>query len=357
MASAPHHRARTAAMASRMTNKPTAVPILNPADNNRPSSAAGLQPNGSHKKNTLSGVSIPDRAPTPDMSETSTTAPAVDTTAPAVPAPPPADDDLATELWDGLDLGGIHLKTISSSIFTFAHITSLYINHNAITAIPPAIGRLKHLKILEATGNELTSIPSEIGMLSNLKELLLFDNHLTTLPAEIGFLFKLEFMGIEGNPMEDRLRKMMAEEGTAAMVIHFRDNAPVTESPPERQWIGVAPDIDSPPSGKQESFTVLTYNILCSHFAPATMYNYTPNWALDWNYRKQTILNELSNASADIVCLQEVDVATYAEYLLPALLEHGYEGAHYPRSRAKTMHTIDEQNKVDGCCIFWKAEK
>jgi CCR4-NOT transcription complex subunit 6 len=255
-----------------------------------------------------------------------------------------------------LDLGGIHLKTLSPAIFAFAHITALYVNHNNLTALPPGIGRLRHLTILDATANELTAIPAEIGCLFNLTELLLFDNHITTLPSEVGMLFKLVTLGIEGNPIEERLRKMIADDGTEALVAHFRDNSPVTTSPPERQWVDVDADIDSPSSGKQESFTVLTYNILCSHFATTAMYKYTPNWALDWNYRKQTILNELTNASADVVCLQEVDVATYSEYLLPALQEHGYEGTHYPRSRAKTM-TPEEQAKVDGCCIFWKAEK
>lgn len=345
-------------MASRMTNKPSAVTIANPAD--RPSSAASQQPNGVHKKNTsLSVTPAPDRSTTPELSESSTTPgmSAADPANPAIqPAPTDTKEDGPVEPWTGLDLGGIRLKTLSPALFAYSHITSLFINHNALASLPPEISRLRHLTVLDATGNELTSLPPEIGVLSSLKELLLFDNHISTLPPEIGTLFQLEILGIEGNPLEDRLRKIVAEEGTGALIQHFRDNAPVTVSPPERQWVVVEPDVDSPPSGKQESFTVLTYNILCSHFAPASTYKYTPNWALDWNYRKQTILNELQNASADIVCLQEVDVLTYSDFLFPAMIEHGYEGAHYPRSRAKTM-SLEEQHKVDGCCIFWKSEK
>lgn len=355
--SSPHHRARTAAMASRMTNKPAAVTIANPADQNRPSSVVGIQTNGVHKKNN--SLSAPDRSTTPDPSEASTT-PALSVADPANPSVQPAPTNTKGEgqgePWTGLDLGGIRLKTLSPAIFAFRHITSLFVNHNALTTLPPQIAKLKHLTILDATGNELTSIPPEIGVLSKLTELLLFDNHLTTLPPELGTLFMLETLGVEGNPLEDRLRKIIAEEGTGALIQHFRDTAPITVVPPERQWVVVEPDVDSPPSGRQESFTVLTYNILCSHFAPVSTYKYTPNWALDWNYRKQTILNELQNASADVVCLQEVDVDTYSNYLHPEMIGHGYEGSHYPRSRAKTM-SPEEQAKVDGCSIFWKKDK
>jgi CCR4-NOT transcription complex subunit 6 len=255
-----------------------------------------------------------------------------------------------------LDLGGIRLKTLSTALFTFSHITSLYVNHNSLTFIPPAISQLRQLTLLDATGNELTSLPPELGVLCKLKELLLFDNHLTTLPPELGTLYQLETLGIEGNPMEERLRKILAEEGTIALITQLRDSCPVGPAPPERQWIEIEPDIDSPSSGKQESFTVLSYNILCASFAPGTTYSYTPSWALDWSYRKQTILQEIINASADVVCLQEIDVEQYAEFFAPQLKQHGYDGAHYPRTRARTMGT-EEAKLVDGCATFWKEER
>jgi len=138
-----------------------------------------------------------------------------------------------------MDMGGIKLRTLSNGLFAFTHVTSLYINHNALTTLPPAIANLRQLVMLDATGNELSSIPPEIGVLCKLKDLLLFDNHLTTLPPEIGTLYQLDMLGIEGNPMDERLRKILAEEGTTALITHLRDSCPVGAAPPERQWIEI----------------------------------------------------------------------------------------------------------------------
>ena len=193
-------------------------------------------------------------------------------------------------------------------------------------------------------------------MLCKLKELLLFDNQLTTLPPELGTLYNLETLGIDGNPLEERMRKVLTEEGTTALIAQLRDSCPVGNAPPERQWIEIDPDVTSPSSGKQESFTVLSYNILCAQFAPGTTYKYTPSWALDWSYRKQTILQEIINASADVVCMQELDGQQYAEYFHPQLKQHGYEGSHYSRSRARTMSEV-EAKMVDGCATFWKEDR
>lgn len=343
-------------MASRMSNKPSAVTISDP---NRPSSSAGV-PNGVHKKNTsLSVVSNAERNSTPEPSDASNT-PVLSHIDPANPAAAPAPmdgkEDSPSEPWTGLDLGGIRLKTLSTALFSFSHITSLYVNHNALTTLPPAISQLRQLTLLDATGNELTSLPPELGVLCKLKELLLFDNHLTTLPPELGTLYQLETLGIEGNPLEERLRKILAEEGTTALITQLRDSCPVGAAPPERQWIEIEPDVDSSSSGKQESFTVLSYNILCASFAPGTTYSYTPSWALDWSYRKQTILQEIINAAADVVCMQELDVEQYTDFFAPQLKQHGYDGAHYPRTRARTM-APEEAKLVDGCATFWKVDK
>jgi CCR4-NOT transcription complex subunit 6 len=361
VASSPHHRARTAAMTSRMTHKPAAVAILNPNDNNRPASAQGIgspapgTPNG-HRKNVLSVASnAPSAAPSPPVNGGKDHDTSADPMNPAQPpAPASKPDDASYEPWTGLDLGGIHLKTLSPSLFTFVHITSLYINHNNLKVLPPAISNLRNLTLLDATSNELTALPPEIGMLSKLKELLLFDNQLDSLPTEIGGLYQLEVLGIEGNPMDEFVRKTVAENGVPALIAHYRDMHQ-SDSPPERAWIEVEPDLELD-GGSTESFTTLSYNILCPSFAPSSSYAYTPAWALEWQYRKETLLEELINASADIVCLQEIDSEQYAEWFYPKLKERGYDGAHYPRSRARTM-SPDDAKLIDGCATFWKREK
>lgn len=368
VASAPHHRARTAAMASRMTNKPapSAVAITDP---NRPASA-GTPVNGVHRRNapsTASNTISSASSPPPDGTATPTPGALVksggsakdssgaDPMNPAQPPAPASKDDEPYEPWTGLDLGGIRLKTLSSSLFSFTHITSLYINHNNLKQIPSAICNLKQLTLLDATSNELTSLPPEIGVLSKLKELLLFDNNLTSLPTEIGGLYQLEVLGIDGNPIDESVRKTIAEQGTAALIAHYRD-VHQSETPPERTWIEIEPDVSSPSSGKTESFTVLSYNILCPSFAPPSSYAYTPSWALDWSYRRETLLEELVNASADVVCLQEIDSEQYSDWFYPKLKERGYDGIHYPRTRARTM-SADDAKLVDGCATFWKRDK
>ncbi len=67
-------------------------------------------------------------------------------------------------------------------------------------------------------------IPAEIGMLVNLKSLLLFDNNIRLLPFEIGYLYKLETLGIEGNPLEEGLKDEIVQNGTKALVTHLREN-------------------------------------------------------------------------------------------------------------------------------------
>ena len=345
-------------MASRLSNKPISVTIFDPNNHPQPSGSS-VTINGTHRMNTsLTVSSTVDRAITPPLSEASATS-NLNNVDPATPAQAPApteEKDGPSEPWSGLDLGGIKLRTLSTALFSFSHITSLYINHNNISSLPPAISNLRQLTLLDATANELTSIPPEVGILCKLRDLLLFDNHLTTLPPELGTLYQLETLGIEGNPMEERLRKVIAEEGTTALITQLRDSCPVGDGPPERQWIEIEPDVSSPRSGRQESFTVLTYNILCHSFAPGTTYSYTPSWALDWSYRKQTILQEILNASADVVCLQEVDGEQYAEYFFPQLKLHGYEGCHYARTRSRTM-SPEEAKMVDGCATFWKEDR
>ncbi len=64
----------------------------------------------------------------------------------------------------------------------------------------------------------------------------------------------------------------------------------------------------------------------------------------------------MSGSLTAVSRLQEVDEETFHEVLLPHLTELGYEGAHNPRTRARTM-TSSEKRYVDGCATFWRPEK
>jgi CCR4-NOT transcription complex subunit 6 len=127
--------------------------------------------------------------------------------------------------WDAMDLSGQGLRALSPSLFSdYIFLRKLYIDNNRLMHLHPAIGQLRNLTHLDASNNELHEIPEEIGMLVNLKDLLLFDNNITLLPYEVGHLFKLEVLGIEGNPLDERLKEEIVQNGTKALVTTLREN-------------------------------------------------------------------------------------------------------------------------------------
>ncbi|KAE8228510.1 hypothetical protein CF326_g6554 [Tilletia indica] len=444
---APHHHARAAALAARSATS-SAIAIQDPSAKAAAAAAAAAATGASGSAPPANGLFVSKReAPTggggvPANSDSAAASPRV-TSATAAAANGSASKDGAdagpVQTWTTIDMGGLSLKNLSTDLFKYSFLTSLFVNHNALTALSPAIVQLRSLTVLDASGNKLTSIPAELGMLTCLRELFLFDNALTTLPPELGTLHQLEMLGIEGNPLSDKLRSLIQREGTLALIAYLRDSCPVPLPPPEREWITIETDIvasggsqsdlgarggytgpggssffmteaekrkvkasnkkvkkgkkedgearvggadgdrddkaaegaekdgedddaeededeDEAPEPSPESFNLLTYNILCDRYATSQMYGYTPSWALSWDYRKELILQEVMSYSADVCCLQEVDIEQYEDYFLHHLSQQDYEGVFWPKSRARTMRD-EERRHVDGCAIFYKANK
>ncbi|KAH8119438.1 glucose-repressible alcohol dehydrogenase transcriptional effector [Phellopilus nigrolimitatus] len=340
----PFHRARQSALAARPTTK-SAIPITDP---NRVKPPLETKEEGSGSENGSAEERTPENHPS-------------STAAPIAPAPRPTATKASENSWSSLDMGGINLKNISrgSGLWSFTFLQNLYLNHNALQSVPPDISRLKHLELLDLSGNILQSVPPELGMLTTLKELYLFDNHLVTLPWELGTLHQLQTIGIEGNPLDAQLKDIVQRDGTPALIAWLRDEGPKPDDPPPRVWQVLQTDAERKASESDpsvESLTVLCYNILCDKYATERLYGYTPNWALQWDYRKGNILAEVIGYNTDFVCLQEVDVAQYEDFFLRNLEEQGYEGVYWPKSRANTME--DSQRRlVDGCATFYKASK
>ncbi len=353
----PHHHARAAALAARSATS-SAIAIQDPNKGIVPPQVAANGLFVAKKESSAAnggggdgdkGSGAADATPgTPNVTPATTT------------SSPTAAKDKQT--WSTIDMGGLALKNIANEVYRYSFLTSLFINHNALTTISSDIVKLRHLTVLDASGNKLNAVPAELGMLTSLRELFLFDNNLVTLPPELGTLHQLEMLGIEGNPLQDNLRTLFQRDGTAAVIAYLRDSCPVPLPPPEREWIMIDPDLPDldaekhAPDAPQESFNVLSYNILCDRYATAQMYGYTPSWALTWDYRKEFILQEVMSYSADVCCLQEVDMEQYEDYFLHHLSQQDYEGVFYPKSRARTMRD-EEKRRVDGCAIFYKATK
>ncbi|CEP13716.1 hypothetical protein [Parasitella parasitica] len=277
--------------------------------------------------------------------------------------------------WTSLDMGGMGLKNIALTICNYRFLTALYLNHNHLTYLMPSLSQLCNLKILDASGNKLSMLPPEIGLLCNLKELLLFDNNLVTLPAEFGNLYQLETLGLEGNPLQADLKNILIKDGTQALVVSLRENAPVGMPPPHREWLLVEGDTMEDPGllrqrrllinsrkfliGKLhiDKFTVLCYNILCQKYATPQAYGYTPSWALSWDYRRELLVSEILGYNPDIFCLQEMEMGQYEDYFVDHFKKMGdYDSIFHPKTRAKTM-SEKERRLVDGCAIFYKTTR
>ncbi|KAI5801215.1 Endonuclease/exonuclease/phosphatase [Geopyxis carbonaria] len=320
--SEPHHHARQAAILNKNSSATVAV-------------AGGVNPNSYHPTNSQHRKDGPSAEVLERQNE---------------------KGEVERQDWKALDLGGQGLRALSNALFNYTFLDKLYINHNKLTKLPAAIGKLKLLQLLDASNNQLTEVPPELGNLVNLRQLLLFDNQLTALPCEIGSLYQLEVIGIEGNPLQDEYKQMMIKDGTRVLIESLRDTMPVSLPPVERDWIIVNESKKNDPVADADKFQVLCYNILCDKYANANMYGYAAAWALDWGYRKDLIRTQLVESKADIICLQEVDMDNFNEWFMPELAVTNYKGIFQPKTRARTMSET-EKKSVDGCAIFYKHDK
>jgi CCR4-NOT transcription complex subunit 6 len=133
----------------------------------------------------------------------------------------------------------------------------------------------------------------------------------------------------------------------------FADSNTDPEPPEEREWHDLQDG--AKPATDAETFKALTYNILADGNVNRTMYGYVPDRVLAWQNRRAIILDEITHADADIVCLQELDREAYDEYFRGNLSKSGYQSYYAQRGRADTAG--DRATKIDGCGTFWKDKK
>uniref|UniRef100_A0A8C7WJL2 poly(A)-specific ribonuclease n=1 Tax=Oncorhynchus mykiss TaxID=8022 RepID=A0A8C7WJL2_ONCMY len=253
--------------------------------------------------------------------------------------------------WAELEISG-KVRSLSTSLWTLTHLTALHIGDNSLSRIPPDIAKLQNLVYLDLSSNKIRSLPAELGNMVSLRELLLNNNQLRVLPFELGKLFKLQTLGLKGNPLAQEILNLYQEhDGTRKLLNYLLDNLAGTkrvnsEQPPPRSWIVMA----EPDRARTAAlFSVMCYNVLCDKYATRQLYGYCPSWALNWEYRKKSIMQEIMNCNADIISLQ-VGRQIYRSYTLNNEVETD------PKSRARTMSECDRKH-VDGCAIFYRTEK
>lgn len=130
------------------------------------------------------------------------------------------------QAWHSMDLSGQGLRVLAKPLFTYDFLKELYVASNKLTVLPPSISKLRFLEYLDASNNQLQDLPPELGICVFLRQLLLFDNRITTLPNELGYLFKLEMLGIEGNPLDPALKEVIMEKGTKELIEQLLESAP-----------------------------------------------------------------------------------------------------------------------------------
>eukprot|EP00127_Corallochytrium_limacisporum_P006281 Clim_evm25s224 gene=Clim_evmTU25s224 len=257
------------------------------------------------------------------------------------------------ELWPGLDMCRQSLTNLSKALFiNFTHMTHLLLQGNRLHYLPAEIGLLTNLTHLDLMDNMLKELPPEIGNCMALQELLVSNNPLVTLPAEFGRLFQLKNLQADGCPLGAPWNKWLAE-GTSTLVRQAVDNMPTPREPYRREWIELA---DAKEVQGKEIFTVFDYNVLGDKFATQQVYGYCASWALDWDYRKKHILEDILNYNGDILCLQEIEGGEFEDFFKPELQQRGYDGIYRAKARARTMRK-DDSRKVDGCAIFFRRSK
>ncbi|KAG0344723.1 Glucose-repressible alcohol dehydrogenase transcriptional effector [Podila humilis] len=133
----------------------------------------------------------------------------------------------------------------------------------------------------------------------------------------------------------------------------FEENYPLSlhedimVSVPRREWVYNA---NGPMSMDAKSFVVMSWNVLSPRLChPVRLDAGCHPVYLDWNYRKESIMNQIAFMDADFVCLQELELNDYQEYFAPRLARLGYRSIH-----AYKMNVYELR---DGCAIFYRESR
>ncbi|XP_022657037.1 nocturnin-like isoform X2 [Varroa jacobsoni] len=102
-----------------------------------------------------------------------------------------------------------------------------------------------------------------------------------------------------------------------------------------------------------DTIRVMQWNILAQSLAEKSDKFICPDEALNWNYRRWRILEEVLTYGADIICLQEVD---HFNFLKATLGRVGFEGCFFPKPDSPCCY-IKGNNGPDGCAVFFDSSK
>lgn len=159
-------------------------------------------------------------------------------------------------------------------------------------------------------------------------------------PQDVGHILKVECTVF--GPYSSKSLGIIASDSIITAVV-----VSLPQPPPSRK-LHVNPLVRT--QGQAHgSFRVVSYNILARLYATKQLYPYCPMWSLSWKVRKQVLVRELVQYSADVLCLQELEDKEFSAFFSPELEKHGFVGTFL----AKTRGT----ESTDGCGIFLRKDK
>lgn len=149
-----------------------------------------------------------------------------------------------------------------------------------------------------------------------------------------------------------------AKKGAKWRVLYTSPVMRVPAPPRERKMIYYRPAQarrgDAADAKNRSNFRVKCYNALAEIYATGHMYPYCPLWALQWSFRRKSIVREIMKNRAEVICLQEVQENHYKRYFEPEMKKLGYAGV-FKRKTRESMS--DDPGAVDGCAIFFDTRR
>jgi mRNA deadenylase 3'-5' endonuclease subunit Ccr4 len=106
----------------------------------------------------------------------------------------------------------------------------------------------------------------------------------------------------------------------------FSQNSELINDAPPINFISYKSEDElNSPSTKQNSISIMTYNILAYNFTTPEWFPYCHETVLSPQYRAPRIINEIEKLNFDIVCLQECDYDLFMDFYKPNLEALGYD--------------------------------
>ncbi|CAD6197925.1 unnamed protein product [Caenorhabditis auriculariae] len=122
--------------------------------------------------------------------------------------------------WTELEIHG-RVRNLAPALWQVTHLSALFLNGNQLTRVPPEISQLSNLTMLDLSHNKLRSLPAELGDMISLCHLYLNHNLLRVLPYELGKLFRIQTLGLQGNPLSPEISKIYHETNGSQKLLQF----------------------------------------------------------------------------------------------------------------------------------------